>query len=73
MHAMQDGRGRMAKKRSDRKVMLSVRVPEWLRQELHIIAVQEDRRLSEQVTRALREFCQNYKSKRKSAHHGGYS
>jgi metal-responsive CopG/Arc/MetJ family transcriptional regulator len=55
----------MATKRSDRKVMLSVRVPEWLRQELREIAVQEDRRLSEQVTRALREFCQAYNDKRK--------
>jgi hypothetical protein len=59
----------MIKKRSDKKVMLSVRVPQWLRQELHDIAVQEDRRLSEQVTRALREFCRDYRSKRKGARH----
>jgi hypothetical protein len=59
----------MIKKRSDKKVMLSVRVPQWLRQELHDIAVQEDRRLSEQVTRALREFCRDYRSKRKDTRH----
>ena len=55
----------MAAKRSDRKVMLSVRVPERLREELREIAVQEDRRLSEQATRVLREFCRVYKDKRK--------
>jgi Flp pilus assembly secretin CpaC len=46
----------MATKRSDRKVMLSVRVPEWSREELREIAAQEVRRLSEQLTRVLREF-----------------